>query len=89
MRNHDGSEMLDEHARGIHRSQFLSTHPLRSDVKEKMGEGGKPLTYITGDGVIRSMNMAFGHEGWSTSITRERQVVSSSSVYRNITICIY
>jgi len=83
MRNHDGSCMLDESGRIVYRSQFLSTHPLRSDCKERLS-GGKLLTYITGDGVIRTMNAAFGHDGWSTSITRERQVVSfcDDNVYK-------
>lgn len=71
--NHDGSPMLDEQGRPIYRSQFLSTNPLRSDCKERM-EGNRVLTYITGDGVIRTMNTAFGNAGWSTEITRERQV---------------
>lgn len=74
MRNHDGSVMLDEGGRVVYRSQFLATHPLRTDCKERMS-GGKLLTYVTGDGVIRTLNQAFGNEGWSTSITRERQVV--------------
>jgi hypothetical protein len=74
MRNHDGSVMLDESGRVVYRSQFLATHPLRSDCKERMSDG-KALTYITGDSVIRVMNQVFGVEGWTTAITNERQVV--------------
>ena len=76
MRNHDGSAMLDENGTVVYRSQFLSTHPLKSDCKERMS-GGKLLTYITGDGVIRTMNAAFGNDGWSTTITREKELVCS------------
>ena len=74
MRNHDGSAMLDESGRVVYRNQFLSTHPLKNDCKERIS-GGKRLTYITGDGVIRTMNAAFGNDGWSTSIIREQELV--------------
>jgi hypothetical protein len=81
MRNHDGSVMLNEHGGIVYRSQFLSTHPLRKDCMERLGWNNKKLTYVTGDGVIRTMNAAFGHSGWSTEITRERQVVRMDGVW--------
>jgi DNA recombination protein Rad52 len=85
MRNHDGSVMLDESGRVVYRSQFLATHPLRSDCKERMSDG-KALTYITGESVIRVMNQVFGVEGWTTAITNERQV-SSEMVKGKHVIC--
>lgn len=74
MRNHNGTEMLDEHGRVVYRGQFLATHPLRSDVKERR-EGNFVATYLSGDSVIRTMNAAFGHGNWSTEITSKQQVV--------------
>lgn len=75
MRNHDGTAMLSHDGEILYRSQYLSTHPLRADCKERIGYGNKRLAYVTGDGVIRTMNETFGHGGWGTEITMERQVV--------------
>jgi hypothetical protein len=86
MRNHDGSEMLDDCGDIVYRSQYLATHPLRGECKERVTPGGMLLTYMTGDGVIRTMNAAFGHDGWSTEILRERQVVRDNAEY--CVICI-
>lgn len=61
MKNYDGSEMRDGNSQLVYKSQFLSTHPLRSDCKERVGYGGKKFTYVSGDGVIRTMNAIFGH----------------------------
>ena len=61
MQNYDGSEMRDSNSQLVYKSQFLSTHPLWSDCKERVGYGGKKFTYVSGDGVIRNMNAIFGH----------------------------
>lgn len=61
MQNYDGSQMRDSNSQLVYKSQFLSTHPLRSDCKERVGYGGKKFTYVSGDGVIRTMNAIFGH----------------------------
>ena len=53
MRNHDGSAMRDYQSNVVYRSQFLATHPLKSDCKERVGYAGKKFTYVSGDGVIR------------------------------------
>lgn len=53
MRNHDGSAMRDYRSNVVYRSQFLATHPLKSDCKERVGYAGKKFTYVSGDGVIR------------------------------------
>lgn len=74
MYNHDGTEMLDHHGRIVYRSQYLSTHPLRSDCKERVGYAGRKFVYLSGDGAIRTMNEIFGHTGWSSEVTMEKEV---------------
>mmetsp|Transcript_21890 Transcript_21890/g.33699 ORF Transcript_21890/g.33699 Transcript_21890/m.33699 type:complete len:390 (-) Transcript_21890:119-1288(-) len=74
MRNHDGTPMLNHDGTIIYKSQYLSTNPLRSDCKERLGWNNSKITYMTGDAVIRIMNSAFSHEGWSTEIVKEREV---------------
>jgi hypothetical protein len=61
MQNYDGSQMRDANSQIVYKSQFLSTHPLVSDCKERVGYGGNKFTYVSGDGVIRTMNAIFGH----------------------------
>ena len=39
MLNYDGTELRDEKSRIVYRSQFLSTHPLKGDCKERVGFG--------------------------------------------------
>ena len=75
MRNHDGSIMLDHRGKIVYRSQFLSTHPLRSECRERVVYAGKKLPYVSGEGVIRSMNAVFGHGGWGTELKMERKVM--------------
>ena len=38
--------------------------------------GGKKFTYVTGDGVIRTMNAIFGNGGWSSRILDKELIVS-------------
>lgn len=76
MRNYDDTEMRDGDGGVVYKSQFLSTHPIWSDCRERVGYGGKKLTYVSGDGVIRTMNAIFGHGGWSTKLLMERVVLS-------------
>jgi len=76
MQNYDGSEMRDSNSQLVYKSQFLSTHPLWSDCKERVGYGGKKFTYVSGDGVIRTMNAIFGHGGWSSHILNEKVIQS-------------
>jgi len=77
MRNHDGTVMLDHNGHIVHRDKFLSTKPLRKEIKERPGYGGKKFYYLNGECVIRTMNTVFGHTGWSTDVTMERLVVSA------------
>jgi len=53
MRNYDGTLMRDATTKVVYKSQFLSTHPLKSDCKERVGYAGRKFTYVSGDGVIR------------------------------------
>ncbi|KAK1738686.1 RAD52 family DNA repair protein [Skeletonema marinoi] len=76
MKNYDGSQMRDTNSQLVYKSQFLSTHPLWSDCKERVGYGGKKFTYVSGDGVIRNMNAIFGHGGWSSQILNEKLIQS-------------
>jgi hypothetical protein len=39
MLNYDGTEMRDGQSRIVYKSQFLSTHPLKGDCKERVGFG--------------------------------------------------
>ena len=75
MLNYDGTAMRNEDGL-VHKSQFLSTHPIWSDCRERVGYGGRKLTYVSGDGVIRTMNAIFGNGGWSTKLLMERVVLS-------------
>jgi len=74
MHNHNGSIMLDHHSRPLYKSQYLSCNPLKSDCKERVGFSGRKFTYVSGDGVIRTMNSVFGYGGWGSEITMERLV---------------
>jgi len=76
MRNYDGTEMRDVQSNVVYKSQFLATHPLKTDCKERVGYAGKRFTYVSGDGVIRTMNAIFGHGGWSSQMLMERNILS-------------
>ena len=76
MRNPDGTIMLNEYGEIIYQAQFLNSHPLKRDCKERTGPNGMILTYVTGGGVIRDLNSIFGHGNWSTEITMTKEIVS-------------
>jgi len=76
MRNPDGTILLNSYGETIYQGQFLNSHPLKRDCKERTGPNGLRLTYMTGDGVIRDLNTVFGHGNWSTELTREKEIVS-------------
>ena len=76
MRNPDGTVMLNEYGETIYQAQFLNSHPLKRDCKERTGPNGMVLTYVTGSGVIRDLNSIFGHGNWSTEITMTKEIVS-------------
>lgn len=76
MRNPDGTIVLNDYGETVYQAQFLNSHPLKRDCKERTGPNGMKLTYVTGDGVIRDLNTVFGHGHWSTEITMEKEIVS-------------
>ena len=60
--------LLDARQRPITVDRILATKPLRQDLSSRPGPGGRRLTYISGEGISRSLNEIFGHEGWSLDI---------------------
>eukprot|EP00977_Amphora_coffeiformis_P029868 scaffold43153_cov176-Amphora_coffeaeformis.AAC.3 len=60
--------LLDQKGRPVTVDRLLATKPLKQDLSTRPGPGGRRLTYITGDGVSRSLNEIFGYEGWSLDI---------------------
>ena len=70
----DGSLLLDHKKNPIPIDKFLATKPLKRELCTRPGPGGKKLTYLSGDSVTRTLNEAFGFDGWCLDIkstTRE------------------
>ena len=63
-----GTVMEDATGNPISVDSYLGTKPLRSDLSTRPGPGGRKLTYMSGDVVTRTLNEAFGHNGWSFSV---------------------
>lgn len=66
--------LLDQKGRPVTVDRLLATKPLRQDLGTRPGPGGRRLTYISGDGVSRSLNEIFGYEGWSLDIKSVTQM---------------
>jgi len=66
----DGSVLLDHKGNPISVDKLLSTKPLRHELSSRPGPGGKKLTYISGEGVSRTLNDIFGFDGWNLDITK-------------------
>ena len=60
--------LMDQKGRPVTVDRLLATKPLKQDLSTRPGPGGRRLTYMTGDGVSRSLNEIFGYEGWSLDI---------------------
>ena len=60
--------LLDARQRPVTVERILATKPFRQDLLTRPGPGGRRLTYISGEGISRSLNEIFGHEGWSLEI---------------------
>ena len=73
----DGSILLDHKGRPVSVDRILATKPLRGELSTRPGPGGKKLTYISGDGVTRTLNDIFGFDGWNLDITKVEKVDSS------------
>eukprot|EP00980_Cylindrotheca_fusiformis_P010826 scaffold2447_cov110-Cylindrotheca_fusiformis.AAC.8 len=70
----DGSVLLDHHGRPISVDKLLATKPLRNELSTRPGPGNKKLTYISGDGISRTLNDIFGFDGWNLDITRVERI---------------
>lgn len=66
----DGSVLLDHKGQPISVDRILATKPLRGELSTRPGPGNKKLTYISGEGVSRTLNDIFGFDGWNLDITR-------------------
>ena len=67
--NHGTGTLLeDAMGNSISVDSYLGTKPLRGDLSTRPGPGGRKLTYMSGDVVTRTLNEAFGHDGWSFSV---------------------
>ena len=66
----DGSVLLDHNGKPISVDRILATKPLRGELSTRPGPGNKKLTYISGEGVSRTLNEIFGFDGWNLDITR-------------------
>ena len=79
----DGSVLLDHNGRPISVDKLLATKPLRGELSTRPGPGNKKLTYISGDGVSRTLNDIFGFDGWNLDITKvqKEECVQRDSKY--------
>lgn len=66
----DGSVLLDHRGRPVSVDKLLATKPLRGELSTRPGPGNKKLTYISGEGVTRTLNDIFGFDGWNLEISR-------------------
>ena len=79
----DGSVLLDHKGRPLSVDKLLATKPLRGELSTRPGPGNKKLTYISGDGVSRTMNDIFGFDGWNLDIVKvqREECVQMNSKY--------
>ena len=66
----DGSVLLDHKGNPISVNRILATKPLRGELSTRPGPGNKKLTYISGEGISRTLNDIFGFDGWNLDIAR-------------------
>jgi DNA repair and recombination protein RAD52 len=67
----DGSVLRDpSNGKPVSVDRLLATKPLRGELSTRPGPGNKKLTYISGDGVARTLNDIFGFDGWNLDITK-------------------
>lgn len=70
----DGSVLQDHRGRPVSVDRLLATKPLKDELSSRKGPGGKQLTYMSGDGVSRTLNDIFGFDGWNLDIRKVEQV---------------
>jgi DNA recombination protein Rad52 len=73
VRNHDGSILLDHNGVPLSVDRMLATKPLRHELSSRPGPGNKKLTYLSGEGVTRTLNEVFGFDGWNLEIKKTTQ----------------
>ena len=70
----DGSVLQDHRGKPISVDRMLATKPLKDELSTRKGPGNKSLTYMSGDGVSRTLNDIFGYDGWNFDIKKVEQV---------------
>jgi len=63
--------------------RLLSTKPLRKDISTRVGPGNKPLSYMSGDTVTRTLNDVFGYDGWNMEILSTKREGESGSFVKD------
>lgn len=77
VRNTDGTPLIDHHGRPISVDRMLATKPLRGELSSRPGPGNRKLTYLSGEGVTRTLNDIFGFDGWNLDIKKTQREVRS------------
>mmetsp|Transcript_39721 Transcript_39721/g.95949 ORF Transcript_39721/g.95949 Transcript_39721/m.95949 type:complete len:567 (+) Transcript_39721:75-1775(+) len=70
----DGSILLDHNNKPVTVDKILATKPLKHELSTRPGPGNKRLTYISGDGISRTLNDIFGFDGWNLDIVKVERV---------------
>ncbi|KAL9187015.1 hypothetical protein ACHAXT_010735 [Thalassiosira profunda] len=84
VRNADGTALVDHKGKPVAVERFLCTKPLRTEVSTRKGPGGMKLSYMGGDMVTKTLNEAFGYDGWSLEVkdtTREEPILDDKKRY--------
>jgi len=82
--NADGSILIDHNGKPVTVERFLCTKPLRAEVSTRKGPGGMKLTYMGGDMVTKTLNEAFGYNGWCLEVkntSREEPIKDEKGRY--------
>mmetsp|Transcript_19803 Transcript_19803/g.43089 ORF Transcript_19803/g.43089 Transcript_19803/m.43089 type:complete len:409 (-) Transcript_19803:513-1739(-) len=82
--NADGSILIDHNGKPVTVERFLCTKPLRAEVSTRRGPGGMKLTYMGGDMVTKTLNEAFGYNGWCLEVkntSREEPIKDEKGRY--------
>lgn len=77
VRNTDGTLLIDHKGRPITVDRMLATKPLRGELSTRPGPGNRKLTYLSGEGVTRTLNDIFGFDGWNLDIKKTQREVRS------------
>jgi DNA recombination protein Rad52 len=79
--------LLDQHNRPVTVDRILATKPLKQDLMTRPGPGNRKLTYMSGDGVSRSLNEIFGYKGWSLDIKSVTQTGKEQDKSQRWQVC--